>query len=112
MATSDSNIGFRRLLLDLIDGSGVSDRRLSLLATGSADTVRNMRRGSSPRLHALEALCRVLGLQLQIAALDEAGQPPEGAPAVEKRPEWSQRLREEIRQDLIDIVGWDSKREP
>ena len=49
MSASDSNMSFRQRLLELIDSSGVSDRRLSLLATGSADTVRNLRRGSSPR---------------------------------------------------------------
>ena len=43
MTASDSNRGFRQRLLDLIDRSGVSDRRLSMLATGSIDTVRNMR---------------------------------------------------------------------
>ena len=105
MAASNSRIGFRQRLLDLIDRSGVSDRRLSLLASGSTDTVRNMRRGSSPRLDSLEALCRVLGFQLQIAPLDEPGEPVEGAPNVEKRPEWSRRLREEIRQDLVEILG-------
>ena len=56
MSASDSNMGFRQRLLNQVDCSPVSDRRLSLLATGSADTVRNMRRGSSPRLDSLEAL--------------------------------------------------------
>ena len=97
-------MGFRQRHLDLIDRSGVSDRRLSLLATGSADTVRNMRRGSSPRLDFLESLCRVLGFRLKMAPLNEPGQPPEEAPAVERRPEWSRRLREEIRQDLVKIL--------
>ena len=80
MRASDSNIGFRQRLLELIDRSGVSDRRLSLLATGSADTVRNMRRGSLPRLDSLEALCRVLGCRLQMVPLDEPGQATEGTP--------------------------------
>ncbi len=105
MSASDSNRGFRQRLLELIDRSGVSDRRLSLLATGSADTVRNLRRGSSPRLDSLEALCRVLGFRLEMAPLDEPAQPPEGAPAVERRPEWSRRLREEIRHDLVEVLG-------
>ena len=48
MAVSDSNGSFRQCLLDLIDRSGVSDRRLSLLPSGNPDTVRNMRRGSPP----------------------------------------------------------------
>ena len=104
MTASDSHMGFRQRLLDIIDGSGASDRRLSLVATGSTDTVRNMRRGSSPRLDSLEALCRVLGLQLRTAPLDGPHQPLKGLPAVEKRPEWSRRLREEIRHDLIEIL--------
>ena len=112
MSGGDSNTDFRQQLLDFIDRSGVSDRQLSLLATGSTDTVRNMRRGASPRLNSLEALCRVLGLRLEIMLLDEAVQPTDGAPAVEKRPEWSRRLREEIRRDLIDILGRASKSRP
>ena len=109
MSTSNSNTGFRQRLLKVIDRSGVSDRRLSLLATGSADSVRNMRRGSSPRLDSLEALCRVLGVRLEMVPLDEPGQPPEEALAVEKRPEWSRRLREEIRRDLVQILTGDGK---
>ena len=109
MTASDSNMGFRQRLLETINRSGVSDRRLSLVATGSADTIRNMRRGSSPRLDSLEALCRVLGLRLQIAHLDESDQVPEGGAAMEKRPEWSRRLREEIRHDLVEILGRASK---
>ena len=104
MTASDSNMGFRQRLLEIIDRSGVSDRRLSLVATGSADTIRNMRRGSSPRLDSLEALCRVLGLQLQTVPLNKFGQPLKAAPAIEKQPEWSRRLREEIRQDLVKIL--------
>lgn len=104
MTASDSNMGFRQRLLETIDRSGASDRRLSLIATGSADTVRNMRRGSSPRLDSLEALCRVLGLQLQAVPLDEPNPPLKGPPTVEKRPEWSRRLREEIRRDFVKIL--------
>ena len=89
MSDGDSITGLRQRLLELIGSSGVSDRQLSLLATGSADTVRNMRRGSSPRLDSLEALCRVLGFRLEMVPLDEPAQLPEGAPPIEKRPEWS-----------------------
>lgn len=112
MSAYDSNADFRQRLLELIGSSGVSDRQLSLLATGSADTVRNMRRGSSPRLDSLEALCRVLGVRLEMVPIDEPGQATEGVPAVEKRPEWSRRLREEIRRDLIDILGRASTSRP
>ena len=64
-----------------------------------------MRRGSSPRMDSLEALCRVLGFRLEMVPLDEPGHPPEEVPAVETRPEWSRRLREEIRQDLVEVLG-------
>ena len=86
MSASDSNRGLRQRLLDLIDRSGVSDRRLSLLATGKPDNVRNMRRGSLPRLDTVEALCHVLGFRLEMAPLDEPTHPPQRAPAVEKSP--------------------------
>ena len=105
MTASDSRTGFRQRLLELIDRAGVSDRRLSLLATGSADTVRNMRRGSLPRLNSLEAVCRVLGFRLEMVPLDEPGQAHKEALTVEKRPEWSRLLREEIRQDLTEVLG-------
>ena len=112
MTASDSNMGLRQRLLNLMDRSGVSDRRLSLLATDSTDTVRNMRRGSSPRLDSIEALCRVLGFRLEMVPLDEPAQPPEGAPAVERLPERSRRLREEIRQDPVELLGRADKRRP
>lgn len=57
-------MGIRADILTAIDESGVSDRALSLVATGGSDTVRNMRRGSTPNLETLEALCRHLGLDL------------------------------------------------
>jgi DNA-binding Xre family transcriptional regulator len=103
-------MGIRQCLLDLIDRSGVSDRRLSLLATGKGDTIRNMRRGATPVIESLEVLCRVLGFRLQMMSLDEPADPAEEAPAVEKRPEWPRRLREEIRQDLVEILGQADKR--
>ena len=112
MSDGDSITGLRQRLLELIGSSGVSDRQLSLLATGSADTVRNMRRGSSPRLDSLEALCRVLGFRLEMVPLDEPAQLPEGAPPIEKRPEWSRRLREEIRRDLVEVLGRGDKGSP
>ncbi len=53
-------------LIKYIDTSGLSDRKVSMRATGSTDTIRNIRRGSSPRTDTLEALCRVLSLELYI----------------------------------------------
>lgn len=112
MSGSDSNRGLRQRLLDLIDRSGVSDHYISLLATNSSDTVRNIRRGSTPRLDSLEALCRVLGFRLEMVPLDEPGPSAQGGPAVEKRPEWARRLREEIRQDLVKAIGRSDKGGP
>ena len=66
MAVSGSNMGFRQRLLDMIDRSG------------GADTVRNMRRDSSPRLDSLKALCRVLGFRLEMVPLNGPVQPPAG----------------------------------
>ena len=56
----------REQLLILMEDGGVSDRRLSMLATGSTDTVRNIRRGSNPRTDTLEAICKVLGVQIYL----------------------------------------------
>ena len=87
LGASGSNMGFRQHLLGLIDRSGVSDRRLSLLATGNGFTVWSLRQGSMPRLDTLEALRHTLGVRIQMVPLDEGGQPPEGAPAVERSPD-------------------------
>ena len=69
----------RDQLLGLIGERDVSDRRLSMLATGSTDTVRNIRRGSSPRTDTLEALCGVLGVEIHVG-------PPRDAAGREKDP--------------------------
>ena len=53
-------------LLALISNCGLSDRKVSILATGSADTVRNLRRGASPRCNTMEALCSVLGVEARL----------------------------------------------
>lgn len=60
---------------------------------------------SDPRVETFPALCRVLGFGLKIVPLDELGQEPDGAAAIEKRPKWARRLREEIRRDLVEVVG-------
>ena len=62
----DYRVKVRDQLLKLIGERDVSDRRLSMLATGSTDTVRNIRRGSSPRTDTLEALCAVLGVKIHL----------------------------------------------
>ena len=109
MRASDSRTGFRQRLLDLIDQSGVTDWHLSRLATGSSDTVRNIRRGATPHVNTIEALLRCLGFRLQIAPLDAADQLGNDVPAVEKPPDWARQLREEFRQDLAEALGRDDK---
>ncbi len=106
MGESDSKMGFRQHLLHLIDRSGLSDCRLSLLATGNAKAVHRFRRGSMPRLDTLEALCHTLGVRIQATPLDEGGQPPESS------PQWSRQLRKDIRRDIAEILGRPGKRPP
>ena len=96
---------FRHHLLDLIDRSGLSDRKISLLATGSTNAVREIRRGVSPRLDTLEALCHALGVRLETVPLDEPGRTSDGDRVVARQPEWTRRLREEIRRDVVEILG-------
>ncbi len=71
MGAYNSRMGLRQQLLDLIDRSGVPDRRLSILATGTADTIRNMRRGATPQVNSIEALLQCLGYRLQIVPLEQ-----------------------------------------
>lgn len=59
-------MGVRDELLKAVRKSGWSERRLSMQATGSTDTIRNIRRGTAPRVDTFEALCQVLGLELQL----------------------------------------------
>ena len=73
----------RDQLLHLMDGKGISDRRLSMLATGSTDTVRNIRRGSNPRTDTLEAICGVLGLEIYLGPpQDDPGPEPPAPPEI------------------------------
>ena len=98
-------MSFRHRLLDLIDRTGESDWKISRLATGNNETVRNIRRGTSPRLDTLEALCRALCVRLEMVPLDGPRQASDRARAVAKQPEWTRRLREEIRRDVVEILG-------
>lgn len=98
-------MSFRHRLLDLIDRSGMSDREISRSATGSNGIVQAIRRGASPRLDTLEALCRALGVRLETVPLDGPGQASDRARAIAKQPEWTRRLREEIRRDVVEILG-------
>ena len=64
----------RERLLSLMSGKGMTDRQLSILATGSTDTVRNIRRGSNPRTDTLEAICGVLGIEVHLSPPQGGGQ--------------------------------------
>ena len=66
----------REQLLSLIGDADVSNRRLSMLATGSTDTIRNIRRGANPRTDTLEAICAVLGVEIHLG-LKKNPPPPE-----------------------------------
>ena len=57
----------RAQLLAAVRQSRLSERRLSMAATGSSDTLRNIRRGAYPRVDTLEAVCKVLGLDVRIS---------------------------------------------
>ena len=59
-------MGIREQLLAAVDDSPLSDRKISMRATATPDTIRNIRRGAAPRADTLEAICQVLGLDLQI----------------------------------------------
>ncbi len=77
------HVKVREQLLSLIAGRNVSDRQLSLLATGSTDTIRNIRRGSSPRTDTLEALCAVLGVEIHVGPpRDAAGREEDPPPPI------------------------------
>ena len=56
----------RQTLLAAIDRHDASDRSLSVRATGSSDTLRNIRRGSQPRIDTAEALFRAMGALLVV----------------------------------------------
>ena len=59
----------KKQLLDLIAERNISDRQLSVSATGSTDTVRNLRRGANPRADTIESICKVLGAELVISSV-------------------------------------------
>ena len=79
-------MGVREQLLAVVDESPLSDRQISVAATGTPDTIRNIRRGTAPRADTLEALCRVLGLDLQFsprAEPERVGPPTEFSSSLE-----------------------------
>ena len=79
-------MGVREQILAAVDESRLSDRQISVAATGTPDTIRNIRRGTAPRADTLEALCRVLGLDLQFsprAEPEHVGPPTEFSSGLE-----------------------------
>ena len=57
----------RTQLLRAVASSSLSERRISVNATGSPDTLRAIRNGATPRVDTLERLCEALGLRLQLS---------------------------------------------
>ena len=76
-------------LLEQIDRSALTDRQVSLRATATPDTVRNMRRGANPRSDTTNAVCEALGLEMR---LERVGDPLEKAPRPETRFDESNQL--------------------
>ena len=81
-------MNIREQLLAAVEKSRLSERRLSVLATGSSDTLRNVRRGSFPRVDTAEAFCRVLGLEMQIG-LGLLPRKEDGVPVARRPTEFS-----------------------
>ena len=76
-------MNIRAKLLAAIDASDLTDRKLSVHATGSADTVRNLRRGSNPRADNLERLCHAMGLELQMTPAPKPPTNKDATPALD-----------------------------
>ena len=76
-------------LLEQIDRSALSDRQVSLRATGKPDTVRNIRRGANPRSDTANAICEALRLEMRIERVDD---PIDNAPRPETRFDESNQL--------------------
>ena len=72
----------RARLFAAIETSGLSDRKLSLRATGHSDTVRNLRRGANPRADNLERLCHAMGLGLEIIPAPQLPNNQDAMPAL------------------------------
>lgn len=94
-------------VLRRLEETGLSASEASTLAVGNHYLIRNMlRRGGAPSFEALQALCRVLGLEFYVGpprgtatALDET--PGDGGKNFEAAPPvWARRLRSGIRHDL------------
>ena len=75
-------MNIRAKLLAAIDASSLTDRKLSVRATGNTDTIRNIRRGVTPRADTLEKLCHAMGMILKITPVPK---PPESQGAAVTR---------------------------
>lgn len=51
-----------RRIDERLQAVGLTERKASMKATGKADTIRNIRRGRSPRIEAVAAIAEVLGV--------------------------------------------------
>ena len=65
----------RAKLLARIDESGMSDRKVSVLATNSPDTIRAIRREARPRADTIDAICRTIGMEIRIEPAPGYGRP-------------------------------------
>ena len=108
-----------QLILGRLEETGLSASEASTLAVGNHYLIRNMqRRGGAPSFEALQALCRVLGLEFYIGpprglATPETETPESGDKEIEALgPAWARRLRSGIRQDLHQALDQVSKLVP
>ena len=76
-------MNIRAKLVAAIDASDLTDRKLSVRATGSPDAVRNLRRGAIPRADNLERLCHAMGLELQITRAPKPPTNKDATPALD-----------------------------
>ena len=65
----------RAKLLARVDESGMSDRKVSMLATNGDATIRSMRRGVNPTANTIDAICRTLGMEIRIEPARGDGRP-------------------------------------
>lgn len=106
-------------VLRRLEETGLSASEASTLAVGNHYLIRNMlRRGGAPSFEALQALCRVLGLEFYVGpprgtATAPGETPGDGGKNFEAAPPvWARRLRSGIRHDLERALAPLSKKLP
>ena len=100
-----------KLILHRLKETGLSAAQASIRAVGNHYLIRNMqRRGGAPSFEALQALCRVLGLEFYVGPPRTPSAIPHEARASrdterDAPPPWAGRLREQILQDLTKTLN-------